>query len=290
MKPSSFDYHVPETAEEAVALLADLGDGAKVLAGGQRLIPMLSLRITAFDHLVDIGRIAGLRSIEQDDGSVAVGAATIDAAVEHDALVGTAAPLIHRATPLIGHFQIRNRGTLGGSIAHADPASEYCAVALTLDAEIDALSPRGQRRIPAREFFRGYWSTALEADELLVGVRFPMWSGRCGFSIREFARRHGDFAVAGAVVAVELDPDDCVVRCAIGLFGLGTTPLRATAAEQAATGQPASAIGDTIGRMAVDDLSGVPADVHGSASYRKRVGAAMVTRAWRDAVEEAARG
>src|SRR3546814_8132134 len=125
-----------------------------------------------------------------------------------------------------GHSQIRNRGTAGGSIAHADPAAEYPAVALALDAEMEATSPRGTRRIPAAEFFTGLWSTALEADEILVGTYFPVWSGRRGFAVQEFARRHGDFAIAGAAVAVELGGDDRVQRCAIGLLGLGSTPHR----------------------------------------------------------------
>ena len=135
-------------------------------------------------------------------------------------------PLLARATPLIGHFQIRNRGTVGGSLAHADPAAEYPAVALALDAELEAASPRGRRTIPAAEFFSGLWTTELAEDEILTGVRFPVWEGRCGHAVEELARRHGDFAIAGAVVSVQLDGDR-VQRCAIGLLGLGSTPERA---------------------------------------------------------------
>src|SRR5262245_9991935 len=177
MKPSPFEYHAPTTVDEAVALLAELGDGAKVLAGGQSLVPMLSLRLAVFDHLVDIGRIPELRGIRSEADAVIIGATTLDAVVEHDAELATRVPLLARATPLIGHFQIRNRGTVGGSIAHADPAAEYPAVALAMDAEIEAASPRGRRRIPAGTFFDGFWTTTLEADELLVGVRFPVWTG-----------------------------------------------------------------------------------------------------------------
>ncbi len=288
MKPSTFDYHAPETVDEAVALLAERGDEAKVIAGGQSLVPMLSLRLAFFDHLVDIGHIDDLRGIDAETDGVRIGAMTVDAAVERDTDLAERVPLLAKATPLIGHFQIRNRGTVGGSIAHADPAAEYPAVALALDAEMEALSVRGRRTIAASDFFRGFWTTALAPDELLLGIRFPTWTGRCGFAVREFARRFGDFAIAGAVIGVQLDADDRVERCTIGLFGLGPTPLRATAAEQAALGQGAEALDlDGIGRLAVDTLDEVPSDVHGPASYRRRVGAAMVSRALTEAIEEA---
>ena len=152
------------------------------------------------------------------------------------------------------------------------------------------MSPRGTRRIPAGEFFEGFWTTALAADELLVSVRFPSWPGRTGFAVREFARRFGDFAIAGAVVAVQLDGDDRITRCAIGLLGLGPTPMRATAAEQAALGEASDLAADGLGQLAVSELTEVPSDVHGSASYRRRVGAAMVARAWQEAIAEAKRG
>src|SRR3984957_4500432 len=190
MKPAQFDYHAPETLIEATSILAEFGEDAKVLAGGQSLIPMLALRLAVFDHLVDIGRIGELQGIERREGSLWVGAATTEAVVGANADVAAAAPLLTRATPLIGHFQIRNRGTLGGSIAHADPAAEYPAVALALDASMEAVSPRGRRSISAGDFFNGVWSTCLMPDEVLVGVSFPIWSGRCGFAIEEFARRH----------------------------------------------------------------------------------------------------
>ena len=149
MKPSAFEYHPAKSAGEAVALLAELGDGAKVLAGGQSLVPMLSLRLAVFAHLVDVGRAEDLKGIEEAAGTVRIGAATTETAIERSAAIATAVPLLARATPLIGHFQIRNRGTVGGSIAHADPAAEYPAVALALDAEIETLSPRRARSIPA---------------------------------------------------------------------------------------------------------------------------------------------
>jgi carbon-monoxide dehydrogenase medium subunit len=288
VKSAAFAYHAPNSAQHAVALLAELGDAAKVLAGGQSLVPVMALRLAAFDHLVDVGRIGELRGIERHGDAVVIGATTTEAAVGDSATVQAAVPLLARSTPYIGHFQIRNRGTAGGSIAHADPAAEYPAVAVALDAEIEALSPRGRRRIPAAGFFAGVWTTTLEPDELLVALRFPVWTGRCGFAVQEFARRHGDFAIAGVVVGVELDADDRVCRCAIGLMGLGSTPLRAAAAEKEALGASATDLSPAeIGRLAVSDLMEVPSDMHAPADYRKRVGAAMAARAFSDAIVEA---
>jgi carbon-monoxide dehydrogenase medium subunit len=315
VKPAPFEYHAPDSAADVVALLAELGDGAKVIAGGQSLVPVLAMRLAVFDHLIDIRRIAALRGIRERNDSVWIGAGTTQAQVGGSALIARRVPLLSRATPLIGHFQIRNRGTIGGSLAHADAAAEYPAVALALDATIEALSPRGERTIPAAEFFTGIWTTALEPDELLTGVTFPAaedgapgevagfdrarigGSGgspprdSTGFAIEEFARRSGDFAVAGAAVAVRLDADGRVNRGGIGLFGLGPTALRAAAAEASAIGVRAGDIDpEEIGRAAVTDLDSVPSDLHGTADYRKKVGAAMVARAWKKAVKEAANG
>jgi aerobic carbon-monoxide dehydrogenase medium subunit len=288
MKPTQFAYHVPNTAVDAAVLLAELGEDAKVLAGGQSLIPMLALRLAVFDHLVDIGRIDELKGIERRDGSLWVGAGTTETAVGASGTVASAVPLLARATPLIGHFQIRNRGTLGGSIAHADPAAEYPAVALALDAQMEAVSPRGRRSIAAHDFFDGVWSTSLGPDELLVGVSFPVWAGRCGFAIEEFARRHGDFAIAGAALGVELDGNDRIRRCAIALIGLGSTPVRATRAEAALVGQLVDDVdSQEVGRLAVGNLESIPYDLHGSAEYHRHVGAVMVTRAWTAASTEA---
>jgi aerobic carbon-monoxide dehydrogenase medium subunit len=287
VKPAAFDYHAPSATEEAVALLAELGDEAKILAGGQSLVPMLALRLAAFDHLVDIGRISELDGISAASDAVTVGAGTTQATIEASATLAESVPLLARATPLIGHFQIRNRGTVGGSVSHADPAAEYPAVALAMDADMEVVSRRGGRRLAATDFFTGFWSTALEPDELVAGVRFPVWTGRCGFAVREFARRHGDFAVAGAAVAVRLDADDRIDRCAISLIGMGSTPIRATGAEESTMGQTAPLAADEVGALAVADLDEVPSDLHGSADYRKRVGAAMVARAWAEAMAEA---
>lgn len=288
MKAAAFAYHRPADVAEAVQLLGEYGDDAKILAGGQSLVPMLAMRLTHFDNLVDISRLTELNDIDRRGDEVRIGSATPHALVGMDDEVAESVPLLTLATPHIGHFQIRTRGTLGGAIAHADPAAEYAAVALALDATIEATSPRGTREIPAGEFFTGLWETSLASDEILTAVRFPVWPGRCGFAVQEFARRHGDFAIAGAVVGIQLDDDNRVSRCGIGLLGLGSTAKRAAAAEAAVLGSPiGSTTDEEIGRLAMSELTDVPTDLQGSAAYRTRVGAAMVARAWNQASMEA---
>jgi aerobic carbon-monoxide dehydrogenase medium subunit len=287
MKAAAFAYHRPDTVAEAVQMLGEFGEDAKILAGGQSLVPMLAMRLTYFEHIIDISRLGELQDIELRGDEVRVGAGTPHALVGLDDEVADSVPLLTLSTPYIGHFQIRTRGTLGGAIAHADPAAEQAAVALALDATMEATSSRGSREIPASEFFTGLWETSLAADEILTAVRFPVWGDRSGFAVEEFARRHGDFAIAGATVAVELD-DDRVARCGIGLLGLGSTPLRGSVAEDAVTGRSANDItAGEVGRLAMSGLSDIPADLQGSADYRSRVGAAMVARAWTAAVREA---
>ncbi|MFG1924480.1 FAD binding domain-containing protein [Cryptosporangium sp. NPDC048952] len=280
MKPAAFDYHAPETAAEAVGLLGELGEDAKVIAGGQSLVPMLAFRLAFVEHLVDLRKLGELKRIEVGADTVRIGAGVTQSAIQRSAEVAEHVPLLTAATPLIGHPAIRNRGTIGGSIAHADASAEYPAVALALGARIETT----QRMIPATEFFTGLWSTVLAPDELVTGVTFPRRRPREGFAIEEFARRAGDFALAGAAVAVELDEEHRISRCAIGLFGLAPTPVRATATEAALVGTTPNA---ATGRDAVNELPSVRSDQHGSSAYRKRVGAAMITRALHRATKEA---
>jgi carbon-monoxide dehydrogenase medium subunit len=288
MKAAAFAYHRPESVKEAVDLMAEFGDDAKVLAGGQSLVPMLAMRLTHFDNLVDISRIDELVGIDLCDGGVRIGAATPHAFVGIDDEVADSVPLLTLATPYIGHFQIRTRGTLGGAIAHADPAAEYAAVALALDAQMEAVSPSGSREISASEFFTGLWENCMAADEILTAVRFPVWGARSGFAVEEFARRHGDFAIAGVAVAVELDAQSRVSRCGIGLLGMGSTPLRGAAAEAAVLGRPVDEVtAEEVGALAISSLDEIPTDLQGSAAYRAKVGAAMVARAWESATAEA---
>jgi carbon-monoxide dehydrogenase medium subunit len=287
VKPCAFEYHAPETVEEAVEMLAQFGESAKILAGGQSLVPMLALRLTSFEHLVDLRRIAGLDAIEVRDGTTRVGARVTEAAVERSDVMAASAPLVMRATRHIGHFQIRNRGTLCGSIAHADPSAEYPAVAVALDAQMEVVSSRGTRSVAADDFFEGFWTTDLAADELLAAVTFPEWKGRRGFGFKEFARRHGDFALAGAAVGIEADAEDRITRCGIALLGMGSIPERARAAESMIRQTKVGEVSvKELGQIVISELDAVSSDVHGSAAYRKRVAAAMVERAWQEAQSE----
>jgi carbon-monoxide dehydrogenase medium subunit len=289
VKPAPFEYDAPETVDEAASLLNEHGEDAKPLAGGQSLVPLLALRLTRFARLVDLNRIDSLQRIERRNGWLEVGAMTRQAAAEHSSDVARAVPLLARALPLIGHFQIRNRGTVGGSISHADPASELPAVAVALEAELVVASAAGERTSPASGFFVSTWTTALAENELLTSVRFPVWDGRCGFAIEEFARRSGDFAIAGVACAVQLDPADRVTRAGLGLFGMGSTPLRSPAAD-ALVGLALSDVDAAeVGRAATADTD-PPTDIHGSARYRKQVGAHLVERAVSSALQEAAQG
>jgi aerobic carbon-monoxide dehydrogenase medium subunit len=287
MKPSRFEFHAPSTIAEAVEILGAHADEAKLLAGGQSLVPLMSLRLAAFAHLIDLNRVEGLAGIQRANGHVRIGAMTRQATAEHDPTVASAVPLVARALPKVGHFQIRNRGTVGGSIAHADPASELPAVALATDAVIEAVGPGGTREISATDFFQGMWETALSPDEVLTAVRFPVRPETSGFAVEEVARRHGDFALCGAACAVTVE-GDAVTRAAIAMFGVGSTPVRASAAEDALIAAGTRADLAAIGREAAEPLS--PSDdVHATGKYRKQVAAVVVRRALAKAIEEARR-
>ncbi|CAB4364095.1 MAG: xanthine dehydrogenase family protein subunit M [Actinobacteria bacterium] len=284
MKPSQFQHHAPERVDEVVALLAEYGDDAKVLAGGQSLIPIMALRMATYPHLVDIARVPDLSKISATPNAVRVGAMVRQSHAERDAAVATV-PLLAKALPHIGHFQIRNRGTVGGSIAHADPASELPAVALALDARIEATGPGGVRFIDASEFFLSTWQTALDDGEILSAVEFPVWGAGSGFGVEEIARRKGDFALVGALAGVTLDGDR-VTRACITMIGVGSTPVRCHEAEAALIAGGANADLNEIGRIAAAPLTPTH-DVHASAAYRKHVSPAIVRRALTAALKEA---
>ncbi|MGX7680127.1 FAD binding domain-containing protein [Jatrophihabitans sp. DSM 45814] len=287
MKPAPFEYLAPESVAEAVAALSEYGFDAKLLAGGQSLVPVMAMRLSRFDYLIDLNRTAGLDFIEVAAGTdggtadnVVIGAMTREARVGSDPTIARAVPLLHEATKLIGHFQIRNRGTLGGSIAHADPAAEYPAVALALDASMNITGPGGTRTVPAADFFFGPMMNSLEEDELLESVNFPVWGDDSRWSIREFARRAGDFATAGVATGVQLsagDPDIAVIeKVAIAFFGMGSVPTRPRELETSLIGRRVSELDlAEIGRQAVEDLE-PPSDIHASSAFRLRVGADLV--------------
>jgi carbon-monoxide dehydrogenase medium subunit len=288
MKPAPFAYHAPTTISEAVALLGE-GRDCKVLAGGQSLVPVLALRLSRFDALVDLRRIDDLKACAVDDGELVVGAMCRQADLERNPMVAEHAPLVARATPLIGHFQIRNRGTIGGSIAHADPAAEYPAVALALEARVDVEGPNGSRTVPATEFFVSTFTTVVEPDEVVTAVRFPKHRPGTGVAIEEVARRHGDFAVAGVACSIGVSPSGTVTGAAIAVFGVAPTPLRADASERALLGAQAP-----LGAEQLTEIGGLvargldpPDDVHGSARYRRAVVGTLAGRAVGRAVREA---
>ena len=285
VKPAPFEMHLPTSVSEVVALLDEHGDLAKPIAGGQSLVPMMSLRLASFEHLIDLNGVSELNQVSVSGDSLRIGAMVRQSTAEHDPQIVKSAPLVAKAIPHIGHFQIRNRGTVGGSIAHADPSSELPAVALALDATIEAVGPNGSREIAAKDFFVSTWETSLIDGEILTGVRFPIWSGKCGFVVEEVARRHGDFALVGVAAAVQVDGSK-VTKVAIALFGVGGTPVRASEAEQALIAGGISADLEAVGKLAATNLA--PSDdVHASGEYRKSVAATIVARAIAKALKEA---
>jgi aerobic carbon-monoxide dehydrogenase medium subunit len=277
VKPPPFTYVAPESLDEAVSALAEHGEDAKVLAGGQSLIPLLSLRLARPTALIDLNRVTELSSIEVD-GSTTIGAMTRHRAVERSADVASHVPLLATAIPYIGHAAIRTRGTIGGSLAHADPAAELPAIALALDATFEARSIRGTRTIEASDFFAGYFTTALEVDEILTRVAFPNAVPRTGVSVQEMARRHGDFAMVAVVASVTADGD-----ARIALINMADRPVRAHEAEAAM--KEGAPIAD-VAALAVRDLD-PSADLHASAAYRRSVAAVLVRRALTEATERA---
>ncbi|MGD0244778.1 MAG: xanthine dehydrogenase family protein subunit M [Streptosporangiaceae bacterium] len=266
MKPPPFDYAAPSTLDEAIRLLTEHAEAeARVLAGGQSLIPMMNFRLAKPGYLVDLRRVAGLAGIRREGDRLIIGAMTRMAEVERSAEVAVAAPLVTEAIGLVAHTPVRNSGTVGGSLAHADPAAELPAVALALDAELVAAGPGGTRTIPAAEFFTGPYSTALAPEEILTEVRLPVWPG--GHAFVEFSRIHANFAVVAVAALVDLDGDR-IRRAAVALAGVAATPVRARSAERALVGSPGDA--ETIrgaARAAVADLS-PSGDLHASAESR----------------------
>lgn len=288
MKPAVFAYERPSSLDEALAVLGAHGSDARPLAGGQSLIPMLTLRIARPSLLVDLGRLSELDRVRLDDGVLEIGAMTRQRRIERDPLVRDHVPILAEALRFVGHPAIRNRGTIGGSLAHADPSAELPAVALALEAEIIVRNSQGARTIPARDFFLGPFTTALRDDELVVAVRFPTLRAGTGWGIAEIARRHGDFALAGAVAVLERGQDGSCTRAAVALFGVGTRPLRATASEQALVGRPLSTdVLREAAALAVDAIDEPLSDVHGSVSYRRQVTPVVVRRALEAAVQRA---
>jgi CO/xanthine dehydrogenase FAD-binding subunit len=288
MKPPRFEYAAPTTVAEAVSLLQQHESEAKILAGGQSLMPLLNMRLTRPGLLIDLGRVAELRYLRETDGGLAIGAMTTKRTVEDSAMVKSRQPLLHAATLLIGHAQIRNRGTVGGSLAHADPAAEYPALAVAVDAQLRVVGPKGERTIAAAEFYVSYLTTALEPTEILTEVRVPALAKGTGWSCAEVARRHGDFAMTGAVVTVQLGSDGRCAQSRIVLFGVGPTPLRAQAAEQVVIGQkPSEKLFAQAGQQVSEVIEEPLSDVHASAEYRRYLAQVLTRRALAEAAARA---
>jgi carbon-monoxide dehydrogenase medium subunit len=291
MKPAPFEYFDPTTVEEAVSLLQEHGEDAKILAGGQSLMPLLSMRMARPGALIDLSRVAGLEYIRETDGALAIGAMTTKRAVERSALVKNRQPLLHAATLWIAHPQIRNRGTVGGSMAHADPAAEYPAVALVLGAELRAVGPDGERSIEAGDFFVSYLTTALGPAEVLTEVRFPVLAEGTGWGFQELSRRHGDFAIAGAAVTLSIPGRGRCASARIVLFGVGPTPVRARGAEEVLVGESLGPpLLEIAARRASEDLDEPLSDVHASAEFRRHLAGVLTRRALSEAMTRAGGG
>jgi len=286
MKLPPVDYEAPKTVSEAVELLAEHLDEASVLAGGQSLIPLLALRLARPAVLIDINGIAELSGVSATDGWTAIGAMTREYVAEESESVADTVPLLAAALPLIGHEAIRSRGTIGGSLAHADPAAELPAVARALDAEFVVRGPSGERVIPAAQWFEGFLTTSRRPDELLVEVRFPTAGRGTGISFQEVARRHGDFAIVGLAASLTLS-GGVISDARLALAGMSDVPVRAAGAEDLLVGErPSAELFDEAARRATSDVD-PPADLHGSADYRKTVAAALVRRGLQAATDNA---
>ena len=287
MKPPAFEYAAPRSIAEAVALLRTHDGEAKLLAGGQSLMPLLAMRLARPSLLIDLGRIDGLDYVREEAGSIAIGAMTTKTTVERSELVRTRQQLFLEATRLIGHPQIRNRGTVGGSMAHADPAAEYPAAALVLGAKLRVVGDEGERSIDAADFFVSTLTTALEPFEILTEVRVPMLAPGTGWSMLEVSRRHGDFAMVGAALTLRLDGGR-IASARIALFGVGPVPVRARAAEEILAGEkPAAAIYTRAAAQACAGVNEPLSDLHASAEYRLHLAGVLVERALAEAVARA---
>jgi CO/xanthine dehydrogenase FAD-binding subunit len=286
MKLPPFDYRTPESVQETVELLAEHGDDAKILAGGQSLLPMLALRLARPAVLIDINHVDELAGISVN-GDLTIGALTRHRAVERSSAVAATAPMLAAAMRYVGHDAIRTRGTLGGSVAHADPAAEAPMVMRVLGGSIVATSVRGRRTIEADALFQGFLTTSLEPDELLTEIHVPRGGERSGWSVNEFSRRSGDFALVGTAIVLQLDGAGTIAEARIGLSGVAGEPVRATSAEAALTGAaPSDAAFAEAGRAAADAVN-PSSDLHGTAAYRKHLVDVLVRRGLREALARA---
>jgi aerobic carbon-monoxide dehydrogenase medium subunit len=285
MKPPRFEYAAPHHTDEAVTLLAQHGDRAKVLAGGQSLVPLLNFRLAQPELLIDVNRVRELAYVRPFDSGVAIGALTRQHTLEREDIVSARLPILAEACRLIGHLPIRHRGTIGGSLAHADPASELPATMMALEAEMTVKGPAGSRSVRAEQFFTGVFTTALEPDELLTEIRVPGPPARTGSAFVEIARRAGDFALVGIAALVTLDDAGRVTRARLALCGAGPTPVRAREAERVLVGErPEGRVLDDAAEE-IAAATDPPSDIHASAAFRTK----LARHVGRQAIELAVR-
>ena len=289
MKPAPFDYVAARSLDEALALLADFGGDAKLLAGGQSLIPVLNFRLAQPAKLIDLNRVPDLDFVRaQPDGSLRLGALVRHRRLERDPVIARHAPLVHETAPHIAHPQIRNRGTLGGSLAHADPAAELPAVALALEARFLLKSRAGERWLEASEFFTGLFATALEPDEMLVEVDLPALPPRTGTAFLEAARRHGDYAMAGVAATVTLDASGRCRSARLVYLSVGEGPVLGSRAMQSLDGElpDGQRIGEAARLAGEQDVSPL-GDIHASSEFKRHLVRVLTARALKSAVARA---
>lgn len=279
MKPPRFDYFDPTSVGEVLALLQQYGDEAKLLAGGQSLIPVLNMRLTRPTVLIDLNRVAELDLIREEAGVLTIGAMTRHATVQRSPLVVRSQPLLCEALHHVGHVQIRNRGTIGGSLAHADPAAELPAVMLALEAQCCIAGTMGARTVPVEDFFLMYFTTCLQSDELLTAIRIPTLPPRTGYAFEEIARRHGDFALVGVACTLTLSKEGAISDARLALTGVGPAPVRARAAEALLIGQTPQSLRCEEVTAAVQGVIMPDSDVHASAEYRQHLAGVLTERA-----------
>jgi aerobic carbon-monoxide dehydrogenase medium subunit len=288
MKPALFRYYDPASIDDALGLLADWGNEARVLAGGQTLGPMLNLRVVSPGAIIDINRLTALDYRRLTPHGLAIGALTRQATLEDDPSLASFQPLVAAAVPFIAHRAIRNRGTVGGTLAHADPAAEWGGLALALDATLVLRRRGGDRTVAARDFFRGLLATAIQPDEMLVEIRLPHWPGGAGWSFQEFSRRHGDFAIAGIACVICLGRAGAGSDLRLATFGVGATTIRLRAAEEFLQGEHLrERVIEEAARRAANEVEPM-ADRQGSAEYRRHLVRILVERALREAVSRLA--
>jgi len=279
VRPAPFEYFAPRTVEDALDLLARHGGDAKLLAGGQSLVPMMNMRLVRPGVVVDLNRVAALGGVREDARGLRLGALVRQHALERDARIAAAAPLLAEAAPLIGHLQTRARGTVGGSVVHADPAAELPACMIALDAVFHLRSARAQRACRAQDFFRGLLATALEPDEMLAEIEVPgPPASRTGHGFAEVARRHGDFALAGACTVLALDTAGVCRHARLVIFGVGDGPHLARATAGLVGERPSAARLAEAGRATAEEID-ARGDLHATAEYRRRVAAGLAARA-----------